>query len=175
MEEGKSTTYMKFGANISNEYGIDYIAKIDDDSVLGVDLLLQLMEDDLPPMPYNRRTYGGGIWASYAHSHIYAPGQFYFMSPDLANYVSNEITPEDRLHMKHSRHTEDADMGTFVFSHIRPIKYINLNTQKIWVHPKKTEKEFRSAWKDIHNILPQYGKLFPFEFLCPTWLKGGGV
>jgi len=175
MEEGKSTTYMKLGASLSDEWGFDYISKIDDDSVLAIELLLQLMEDDLPPMPYNRRTYGGGIWASYAHHHMYAPGQFYFMSADLAHYVSNEITPEDRRKKMHWRHTEDADMGSFVFSNERPIKYINLNTQKIWAHPMKTEKEFRSAWASHRWKLPQYGVQFPFGPLCRTWLQGNGV
>lgn len=175
MEDGKSTTYMKLGASLSDEYGFDYIAKIDDDSVLAISLLLELMEDDLPPMPYNLRTYGGGIWGSYAHSHIYAPGQFYFMSADLANYVSNEITAEDRLQKMHWRHTEDADMGSFVFSHERPIKYINLNTQRFWFHPMKNEIDFRKHWESASWRLPAYGTVFPFGPLCRSWLNGQGI
>ena len=72
MEEGKSTTYMKFGTTLP----VDYIAKVDDDTVLAIQLLLQLMEDDLPPIPYNKRIYGRSGWGSRAHNHVYAAGQF---------------------------------------------------------------------------------------------------
>ena len=67
MEDGKSTTYFKFGASLVRDYSIDYFGKIDDDSVLAPKLLFQLLEDDLPPAPYNSRIYGGSSWASYAH------------------------------------------------------------------------------------------------------------
>ena len=88
MEEGKSTTYMKFGTTLP----VDYIAKVDDDTVLAIQLLLQLMEDNLPPISYNKRIYGGSSWASRTHSHLYATEPFYFISADLANYVSRQLT-----------------------------------------------------------------------------------
>lgn len=174
MEDGKSTTYMKFGAGLHVEYGIDYVAKIDDDTVLAIQLLLQFIEDDLPPTPFNRRIYGGTGWASYAHNHIYAAGQFYFMSSDLADYVSNQLTTEDRLEMMHGRHTEDADMGTFIFSHPRPIKFMNLSSFRFWHHPKKSKTEFLAGWKSIDS-LPGHGNLLPFWHLCPSWMSGRGI
>lgn len=174
MENGKSTTYMKFGAMLAKEYGIDYIGKTDDDTVLAIQLLLQFLDDDLPPAPFNRRIYGGTSWASWAHNHMYAAGQFYFLSSDLADYVSIQLTAKDRRGMMHSRPTEDADMGTFIFSHPRPIKFISLSTFRFWHHPKKTEKDFLDSYSKI-NALPGFGLIMPFWHLCPAWIQGKGV
>mmetsp|Transcript_20757 Transcript_20757/g.30426 ORF Transcript_20757/g.30426 Transcript_20757/m.30426 type:complete len:321 (-) Transcript_20757:70-1032(-) len=174
MEDGKSTTYMKFGAQLAEEHGIDYIAKIDDDSVLSDKLLFQFIEDDLPPAPYNRRIYGGTSWASYGHSIMYAAGQFYFLSSDLANYVANGLTVEKRKEMMHFRPTEDGDMGTFVFSHPRPVKFMNLSTYRFWSHPKKTEADFLKGWGDMWK-LPSRGNMMPFFHLCPAWMQGKGI
>lgn len=170
MEEGKSTTYMKFGTTLP----VDYIAKIDDDTVLAIQLLLQLMEDDLPPIPYNKRIYGGSGWASRAHSHLYATGPFYFMSADLANYVSRQLTIDKRVELMHDHHTEDADMASFVFSHSRPIKFINLRTYLFWHHPKKQEEDFLESWRNIDEM-PNSIPLFPYSALCPLWLAGRGL
>lgn len=175
MENGKSPTWFKFGASISESYDIDYIAKIDDDSVLSPELMFQFIADELPPMPYNRRIYGGTGWASKAKNVLYAAGQFYFMSSDLANYVGNQLTAKDRLEMQHSyRATEDADMGVFIFSHPRPVKFFNLSMYKFWAHPLKYEKKFRKAY-DAIDQLPRAGRMLPLDVLCPVFLKGGGL
>lgn len=176
METGKSPTYMKFAAEISKEYGIDYISKIDDDSVLSPHLLFQFINDDLPIAPYNRRMYGGAPVPSYQHDSIYASGQFYFVSADLANYVANELTPDDRKNLMHSRPTEDCDMGSFVYSNPNPIKLITLSTGQIWEHPKKTPKDFVNAWEvEIEHTLPQNVYTLPFTFFCPIFLSGRGL
>ena len=175
MEDGKSTTYFKFGASIARPYNIDYIAKIDDDSVLSPQLLFQLLEDDLPPAPYNRRHYGGSSWASYAKNMMYAAGQFYFMSADLAHYVSNSLSAKQRLSLMHSRHTEDADVGAFVFSHPRPIKFVQLSNRRFWHHPEKSPLSFKNAWQTRMGGLPQNGQPLPFWHLCPSWHDGKGL
>jgi len=174
MEDGKSTTYMKFGASIADEYGIDYIAKTDDDTLISDKLLFQFIEDDLPPTPYNRRIYGGASWASYGKSIIYAAGQFYFLSSDLANYVANGLTVEKRKEMMHLRPTEDGDMGTFVFSHPKPVKFLSLSTYQFWMHPMKSEADFVKGWKDVGN-LPYRGNILPFSHMCPAWMEGKGL
>ena len=176
MEDGKSSTYFKFGASLATPYEIDYVAKIDDDSVLSPHLLLQLIEDDLPPAPFNRRHYGGSSWASYAKNMMYGAGQFYFMSSDLANYVGNSLSAKQRLSMMHSRHTEDGDMGAFIFSHPRPVKFLNLSNHAFWHHPRKEVDEFKSTWNDSMGGLPRRGgKVLMLSFLCPAWLNGKGL
>lgn len=175
MEDGKSPTYLKFGADLSKSLNIDYIAKIDDDSVLAVNVVLELLDKELPPAPYNRRHYGGASWASLSKSLMYAAGQFYFMSSDLANYVGNSLSGEQRLSLMHSRHTEDADIGAFVFSHPQPVKFINLMTYAFWHHPRKDVKSFKESWeKDMAQFprLNKRGNLLLSHF-CPTWLSEG--
>jgi len=175
MEEGKSPSFLKWGASIATDYHIDYFAKIDDDTVMAPLLLFQFLQDDLPPVPYNRRFYGGAGWASHARAFVYAAGQFYFVSSDLANYIGFQQTPEERRKLMHSRHTEDGDMGSFVFSHPRPVKFVNLSHYKFWHHPGKTEDKFRRLWENNIGALPTRGELMPYWHLCPAWAKGKGL
>jgi len=88
MENGKSVTYFKFGQSISDQFQIDYIGKTDSDSLIDMPTYLNFLMADLPPLPYNRRVYGGASWGNDKLSSFYAAGQFYFMSTDLAKYVS---------------------------------------------------------------------------------------
>ena len=175
MENGKSPTWFKYAANVAKASGIDYIGKLDDDSVLSPELLFNFIAHELPPQPANARIYGGPIWATYAKSVVYAAGQFYFMSSDLADYVANQLTATDRLEMQLNRHTEDADMGTFVFSHPRPVKFLNLSNYRIWIHPMKKEKPFRDTWDNIYDLPHAARRGLPIDYLCQEWLKGGGV
>ena len=98
---------------------------------------------------------------------IYASGEFYFMSSDLANYVGNVLSAEDRLSLMHSRHTEDGDMGAFVFSHPRPVKFVHAGMNMIWMHPRKTSEKFKSTWE---NDAPKWPKrisqMLPFWHFC---------
>jgi len=170
MEDGKSPTYMKFAANLAKGYGIDYVAKTDDDSVISPWALLGFIEEDLPPTPYNRRIYAGEPRLSEKKSEIYSAGEFYMLSSDLADYVGNVLTPAARLGMMVS--VEDVDMGTLVHSHPHAIKYLNMNSRKIWIHPRKTEKEFRSTWKHEARKLPTRQTMLGWSFYCPLILNG---
>mmetsp|Transcript_21277 Transcript_21277/g.31508 ORF Transcript_21277/g.31508 Transcript_21277/m.31508 type:complete len:349 (+) Transcript_21277:86-1132(+) len=175
MEDGKSPTYLKFGANIANQYGIDYITKMDDDTVLTHKNFFDWIDSDLPPTPYNTRTYGGATRPSRIKTTLYGAGEFYFMSTDLADYVGNKLTTEDRLLMMHPRrHVEDLDMGTFVFSNPRPIKFVSMDQKKIWSHPKKTEDEYRTEWDATTKSgwIPRK-QVFQWNFYCKHILNGG--
>ena len=167
MEYGKSPTYLKFAANLAKEYGIDYVAKTDDDSVIAPWSLLEFLEEDLPPMPYNIRIYAGSPRLSRVKNHIYAAGEFYMMSSDLADYVGNVLTPAERLGMMLPRvPTEDLDMGTFVHSHPRVVKFLNMNQRRIWIHPKKTEWEFRKSWRREVRRLPDHDHVMNWVGYC---------
>ena len=176
MEDGKSPTWLKFGASIAKQYGIDYIAKTDDDSVLSKQEMILWLDEDLPPFPYNRRIYGGAPRLSRVKNHIYAAGEFYFMSADLAEYVGDILTPEVRLSMMIPwRHTEDLDMGTFVHSHPHPIKFMNLNERMFWYHPVKEEWRFRQAWEGGLWRLPQHRPVLSWNSQCSHVLDGKGL
>ena len=175
MENGKSPTYLKFAANLAEEYGIDYVAKSDDDSVISPWALLEFIEEDLPPSPHNRRIYGGAPRLSRLKNHIYAAGEFYMMSSDLANYVGNVLTPAERLGMMIPRKpTEDLDMGTFVHGHPRAIKFLNMNSRKIWIHPKKTELEFLESWTGGQALMlpKRHGCQLTWKSFCTGVLSG---
>jgi len=165
MEWGKSPTYMKFASKIATEYGIDYIAKLDDDTYLSTELFGIFVDDELPPAPFNRRMYIGPPRPSRIKHHIYAAGEFYMLSSDLANHVGNELDAE---YMKDlSMHIEDLDMGTYVHTNPRPIKYLNTNIFTFYHHACKTEKCFRD-WhqQPIYSGLPKYKPLFQWDFYC---------
>ena len=174
MEDGKSPTYLKFGANIANQYGIDYILKTDDDSVISFNAVFDWIDSELPPSPYNRRIYGGAPRLSRVKNTIYSAGEFYFMSADLADYVGNVLTAGDRLSLMNSRPIEDLDMGTFVFSNPHPIKMFNMNQEKVWVHPMKSEAAFRKMFLKSRGKLPVHPAMINWANSCRHVIAGKG-
>ena len=170
---GKSVSYFKAGAHLSKRYGIDYVAKTDSDSIFNMDYYNKFVEGELPPAPYNRRMYGGPSWGNYVKSSIYAAGQYYLMSSDLAHYVSNMLSHEERMALTDKRPTEDMDMGSFVFSHPRPIKFINLSTYRFFLHPLKSAEDWNKFWVERIDEFPIRGGVLPFWNLCPHWGEQG--
>ena len=177
MEHGKSTTYMKFASSLAEEYDIDFIGKFDDDSLLGPNVFIDFMDENLPPAPYNRRIYGGSVRTSRTKNHFYAAGEFYFMSTDLAHWVGHEMGIDARN--KVMIYIEDLDMGSYIHSHPRPIKYINLFLGSPYFHPLKKESEFREHW-DLHMDrlsleLPKNGMKIPWICYCKPILNGNSL
>jgi len=166
MEDGKSVTYFKFGQSIAEEYGIDFIGKADSDTIISVDLLENFIRNDLPPKPHNRRMYGGVLWGHQKTNTLYAPGAFYFMSVDLAHYISVLISPETRKKLTNPIPCEDMDIGRFVFSHPRPIKFVNLSSYNIWIHSVKTEEQLMKAWEGKMWQLPRNGGTMGLTAIC---------
>ena len=168
MEDGKSPTFMKATASIAKEFGIDYIAKTDDDSVVGLSSLIEYMDSDLPPSPYNTRTYGGSLVLSRAakKQFVYAQGQFYFVSADVADHVGNVLTAEKRATIGAS--IEDLDMGLYVETIKRPLKMIDTSSQQFWFHPMKAEEEFIKASSEVSFPIAKYN-LLNFKMACYHW------
>eukprot|EP00979_Chaetoceros_neogracilis_P002213 scaffold387_cov266-Chaetoceros_neogracile.AAC.5 len=173
MEDGKSPTYLKFAANFADRYDIDYVVKMDDDSVISHNALFDWIDSELPPTPYNRRIYGGFSRPSRVKNTVYAAGEFYFVSADLADYVGNELTAADRLNMMHpKRHIEDLDMGTFIFSNPRPVKFIGMYQWKMWTHPHKTETQYREGFTHATKTKRIKVKpVFRWDIFCPPILN----
>jgi len=173
MEYGKSPSWFKYAASIAKEYGIDYVGKVDNDSVISPHLLFQFIDDDLPITPFNRRIYGGLAQPSAKHSHLYGTGEFYFMSSDLADYVGHTLTAPERNELM--EHVEDADMASFIFTNPNPIKFMNLRNFQLWTHPKKTAEEFSAAWDNELDVkLPARSEL-AWWHVCPIFMAGKGV
>ena len=171
MEDGKSATYFKFGAELSQKYNIDYITKLDDDTIPSSTMLMDFIEDELPPFPFNRRIFGGRVWTTKANVY-YGAGAFYFLSADLAHHVSHKLSAKDRKLLSHEPKTEDADMGKFLFTHDRPLKFVNLSAHQFWEHDFKSEEGFRSTWEEIadesRGKLPKRAKSVPWKHVCPN-------
>ena len=177
MEKGKSATWLKYASLIGHQYGIDYVMKVDDDTVTSVTNLVQFTRDELPPAPYNTRIYGGPPRPSVSAQTMYAAGELYFMSLDLAYYVGNELTAQERAEMRTAiKSIEDLDMATYVYSHPYPIKYLNLNLWKIWEHSQKTKKEnfYKYKWAKMRIRKQTHQRKAPFQWgwYCPAILKG---
>ena len=170
INDGKSPTYMKFAAQIADEYGIDYISKMNQyPASLSMYHLFQFMNDDLPMAPYNRRMYGGSPVVSYKHDSIYASGRgFYFVSADLAAYVGLHLSPEERQALVDSeKPAEDMDMGSFIYSNPNPIKFVNLSSESILsdnlMSSKNTIMDKIRIWDAHATVGPLYSSIiFPF-------------
>jgi hypothetical protein len=150
MEHGKSPTFFKYGASIAANYGIDYIAKADSDTVISLHLLLDFIDYDLPPSPYNQRIYGGAPRADIETESMYAAGELYIMSSDLAHHVGFALTNKDRTDLRtEHHHIEDMDMGRFIYSHPNPIKFL-VGTRMVYHHPVKKVNEYIRKW--LHDM-----------------------
>ena len=177
MEDGKTATFFKFGTEMSKLYNIDYINKLDDDTIVSPKLLFEFMDDELPPFPYNRRIFGGRAWGSRTGQVYYGAGQYYFLSSDLADYVSNTLSAKDRYALSHSkRKTEDADMGKFLWTHNRPLKFIDLSLHRFWEHGQKSEEDFKKEWDEIMDLNRDEPRLparegVPWERWCDKWIN----
>ena len=167
MEYGKSLTWFKYGASIAKELRIDYIGKIDSDAYLKTGELLALIKNELPPVPYNRCIYGGRPLPDFQGSSVYMAGQFYFVSSDLAWYVSYEMNPKERDEL--TLNIEDLDFGRYVSSHTMPIKFFALHNRIFWMHPIKKEDQWREYHEDHRGGDVLQKRFIPYADLCEIW------
>jgi hypothetical protein len=148
MEDGKSQTWFKYGSMIAEEYGFDYITKVDSDSLVFIPQFLDYVDKTLKPSPYNKRVYGGIPFYSNScemnetnQPHAcplplvgpyYFSGEFYFMSPDLASFIASDQVDRKKLAIYH----EDVDIGNFVFSHPKPISSFPIENRHVLRYPE---------------------------------------
>jgi hypothetical protein len=170
MNQGKSQTWFKYAAHILETYDIDYVAKSDTDTVLFLDKLLDFMDDNLPPAPYNRNILAGSVVDKYwwwekqlmtseklwderyfikkfGHIiHLYVEGQIYIMSRDLANVVAEEAARHDQSYIEGH---EDHDVSAMAFHSPKAIKLVIIaRDQRFWKHDVKLKfvERFHDVW-----------------------------
>lgn len=167
MNEGKSQTWFKFATTIMEKYDLDYTGKIDSDSLPYLDKFFNWAYTYLPPPPYNRGIIAGApidkMWwsrnkaqinedvnedffrASYGKvMHLYAAGQCYIMSRDLAHTVVLEAPKSNSYREGH----EDHDISAMAFHSPKPISFHFLSLQQqFWRHPVKRYKKKVRLWR----------------------------
>ena len=73
MNEGKSQTWMHYGAQIAEEYDLDYVSKCDADSMLHLHDFFRFGYKHLPPAPYNSMMYVGAL----RDKGVFCPARFH--------------------------------------------------------------------------------------------------
>jgi hypothetical protein len=59
MEDGKSQSWLKYAAHVAEIYGVTYVGKMDEDSILKRETLFEFISARLPPPPYNQGLLAG--------------------------------------------------------------------------------------------------------------------
>jgi Galactosyltransferase len=196
MNEGKSQTWMYYGATIAEEYDLDYVAKCDADSIFHLHEFFHFAYKNMPPAPYNSMMYIGALrdkayWPKHATEkeriqfesyfgmnydgvHLYIAGQLYILATDLAKYVGKEALANN---CSYCEGHEDHDISAMAFHSPEPIKMVVIGrSHRFWEHPVKGEPR----WKRIlareqarMSGQPFEGKLFTtnssiFDVLGPS-------
>jgi hypothetical protein len=168
MEDGKMQTWFKYASIVAEDHNLDYISKVDSDSLVFMPTFLEFVDQELKPHPENVRVFGGIPFFNNScdpkvedtHScplelvgDRYMSGELYFMTPDLASFVGSDQLDRKQLAIRH----EDVDMGNFVFSHPQGVNHVSIDWSRVlrsatqdgfW---KEKEKIFKDTlW--AHNI-----------------------
>jgi len=166
LHEGKSTTWLKYCASVSRVYGIDYSAKVDQDTMLNMPHLVDFIITDLPPYPYNVRIFGGNFICNpslKSRGLMYPSGQFYYLSSDMAEFVSSdEIDRKENRKFKGRVYPDilpvgknaDVDIGKYVFSHPYPVKFVQMSHRVLYTHRIKGVQEWMKLWKEVEGLPP---------------------
>uniref|UniRef100_A0A7S3QJJ5 Sulfotransferase domain-containing protein n=1 Tax=Chaetoceros debilis TaxID=122233 RepID=A0A7S3QJJ5_9STRA len=142
---GKARAYFKWAASIGEVFHIDFIGKAASSTLLDTTKLLHFLDMELPPAPLNRRMYGGETWGS--KTTYFATKPFYFMSIDLANYVGQRKVGWEWV--------EAVDISRIIFSHPKPIKYVNCNPKLFWYDGLDTHQKWYDKWMNDMSNLPR--------------------
>jgi hypothetical protein len=183
MNEGKSQTWMKYGAKIAEQYDLDYVAKCDADSLFHLHEFFHFAYKNMPPAPYNTNMYVGALrdkayWPrheteeerirfesffgnNYEGVHLYVAGQIYIMSRDLAKFVGKEALEGKCTYCEGH---EDHDISAIAFHSPEPVKLVVVGrSHRFWEHPVKGEPRWRRIWAREQARMagePFEGKLF---------------
>lgn len=173
-ETGKSRTWFKYAASLMKQgHQIDYVAKVHEDTLIGPHFLTDLIRNDLPPAPFNKGTYGGRPWANLKNTIMFATKAFYFMSSDLALYISHQISYQDTVKSLDygkdvpGSNREEQDIATLVFSNGKPNNWMTMEKYHFWRYPVTEEDQWRREWDQGVSLTPE-PHVLPFHAICPA-------
>ena len=159
MNRGKTPSWFDYASHALVPQGIDYVSKIDLDTLVSIPQLLQFVNEELPqrsePPP---RVYGGilmdfeacgGKWwpakCDPVKGKAYMSGQFYFLSYDIVQYVSARRADKTFKERK----IEDLALAIRIWAYPHPIKLMAMNPSYFWVHGLKND----TLWHEqYHNV-----------------------
>ena len=186
MNEGKSETWFYFASLIIDKLGIDYVGKMDIDTVPYLDMYFNFAGNNLPPSPFNRRTIIGlmadklwwpwkrykeiffkNYYPGYDHNmrkfvgfHVYPMGQLYILSRDLVHGVA-KVAKDPSYNFQAG--IEDHDIGAMAYMAAdgEPIKLLSLSLlSKFWRHGIKLlegkEQEWNEVWVNETNRIASH-------------------
>jgi Galactosyltransferase len=166
MNEGKSQTWMKYGAELAEQYDLDYVVKCDTDAILHLHEFFHFAYKNLPPAPYNRGMYVGALrdkayWPkhdteaerirfesyfgnNFEGVHLYVAGQIYIVSRDVAEFIGQEARESK---CSYCEGHEDHDITSMAFHYKEPLKVTVIGrSHRFWEHPVKGSPRWRRIW-----------------------------
>jgi hypothetical protein len=156
MNDGKTPSWFDYASTLEN---VDYVSKADSDALISIPQLLSYVNGHLPPATQHPKVYGGflneyqacggsGELCDKIRGKVYMSGQFYWISRDLAVYLSQVSKTSHRNFIKTSN--EDSDMGIRLLSYPEPLSLSTCNGAQFWIHMLKAEQ----SWLDeFHKLV----------------------
>lgn len=164
--EGKMQSYFKWVTALvaDNTISVDYIAKVDSDTILFPHRWFSFTESFLLPAPYNRHIYGGipsdrldcgGLRKWHCREMVgpnYMSGELYFLSTDMAEFiVSDRLGVAKRKSNEYF--TEDLTIGNFVHLYRDgPILQVVITDKHaLWEHGDKLKdpRDYVRRWEEV--------------------------
>ena len=156
----KSFAFFKFASIVGPEYHLDFVASAQTSTLIDVGKLIDFVDKELPPSPLSRRIYGGETYGRIGG--YYATDPFYFVSIDLAHYISKFKVKNLSSRSK----TAALDIGKLISAHPKPVQYMNMNADLFWYKGLYDQ----SAWDDYWNFnmteLPKYKDALDTMQIC---------
>jgi hypothetical protein len=174
MDLGKSPTWFSYASHLSDPLGIDYIGKLDTDTILKLDGILGFVRTHLPAKT-ERRIIAGLFadssnyqrWLPTGHYdsqrqyleskfgkyriHAYAQGQFYLFSARLVHDVIREELPYFPVNF------EDQIMSFVCLKSSGPVEFLLMAKPHVpWIHGIKLNKRhnlYMKVWEEERDRL----------------------
>jgi hypothetical protein len=141
MNEDKSQSWLYYASKVVVQYDINYIGKMDVDSVPFLDKFFDFRDHSLPPPPYNKGILAGIVrdkhlwkqaisrnsatrkqkmkerffYTHYNSLHLYVQGEMYILSKDLAEGVGKVARKETKNAKRFAEGVEDHDVSAMAF------------------------------------------------------------
>jgi hypothetical protein len=169
MNQGKSPTWFYYAGTLLDAYKLDYVMKMDTDSLLYLDRYFNFAKSALPPAPYNTRILASApehkLWhemtlrysakhGRYFNSslHLNPARNVYIVSHDLVDCITNAAS-NDNFIVSFARRNKISDISIMAFLALtlgekdNPIQYIIIqSSDPFWKYPLMLQDGV-SKWK----------------------------